>query len=320
MKKRSVITFVMLSLATALQAETSQKDIAIVTAAQAGTSQVGQSNAEETYFGTQRGQLFSFIEPAVDTVGVGEPITVALKLKEKAYVYLIAVSNKSNQAYMILPNRFEGNNLYGAQRHYVIPQRSAEYQFVSDAVGVETLYVVASTHKQSFDQLLEKFGTKELGGFRVSTAKSAQSFMKDILVVPATSNKAKVEVRKLHINVDGEHHSALSDVRVFLSSGKTIYQQNDIVSIKYQTDKQGYVYLVVINPDKSVSLIHSSRVEKNKSYTLEQEAVGSGKHLLLAYFSREKLTTPAKTLDTKELGKRNATELHANNQHMIIIK
>lgn len=181
--------------------ESSSKDIHVVPAQQVQQApSVVEENGEMCY-GTVRGGLFSFAKPAKRSVAVGEPLQLSLKLKKKAYIYLIAVSNRSNRAYMILPNRFEGYNLYRANRHYVIPERSADYRFVSDAPGTETVYIVASTYKQSFNQLLNKFGKKELGGFRVSSAKAAQSYMKDILVVPARTHRANVEVRKIHINV-----------------------------------------------------------------------------------------------------------------------
>ena len=330
MKKISIVALAIMSLTTTMHADLGQagkKDISVVPATQV-------NSGGESSFGTQRGKLFNFAQPAAKTVNVGEPITVALKLKERAYIYLIAVSNKSNKAYMILPNRFEGYNNYKAHTHYVIPERSADYRFVSDAPGTETLYVIASTYKQSFDQLLNQFGKKEVGGFRISSAKSAQKFMKDILVVPARTNKAKVEVRKLNINVAGHGNAMVtpeSDTRVFLSSGKTHYKLGDIVTIKYEADDEGYVYLMVVNPDGSANLMNSRYVEKNKNYTLEQRAAGNrGEHLLLAYFSAIKLDDPAKTLNTKNVNKKttgskdlvavSSSEHNAKNQHIIIIE
>ena len=200
MKKLWIAALVALSLISTVEADfldlhtsnkkSEVKDIEIVS-----------TNSGEMCYGTTRGSIFSFAKPAKRNVRVGQNIQVSLKLKRKAYVYLIAVSNKNNKAYMILPNRFEGYNRYRANRHYVVPERSAKYRFISDAPGTETLYVVASTYKQNFEQLLNQFGKKEVGGFRISSAKSAQSYMKDILVIPARTHSAKVEVRKLHINV-----------------------------------------------------------------------------------------------------------------------
>lgn len=195
MKKLWIAAFIAFSLTGAVEAKADQ--VIPVNSTQVKST---QSNGEMCY-GTTRGSIFSFAKPSKRSVSVGQSIQISLKLKRKAYIYFIAVSNRSNIAYMILPNRLEGYNLYRADTHYVVPERSAKYRFISDAPGTETLYVVASTHKQNFDQLLNQFGKKELDGFRISSAKSAQSYMKDILVVPARTNREEVEVRKLHINV-----------------------------------------------------------------------------------------------------------------------
>lgn len=198
MKKRWMVAIVALSLSGTAEAglfdflggssKSKAKDIQV------------QHN-DEMSFNTIRGEVFSFVKPAKKSVRVGQHIQISLKLKKKAYIYLIAISSRSDEAYMILPNRFEGYNTYRSNRHYVVPERSADYRFVSDAPGVELIYVVASTYKQNFNELLNSFGQKELGGFRVNSAKAARSYVKDILVVPARTHKASVEVRKLEIDV-----------------------------------------------------------------------------------------------------------------------
>jgi len=182
---------VLLGLSTTINAGlTDVKDIRVVSS---------ESNTDMYYEGT-RGSLFSFVRPTKSDVEVGEYIRVSLKLKRKAYLYLIAVSNRSNKAYLILPNEKEGYNKYRAGVHYVMPRTKGEFHYVSDSPGQETIYVIASTYKQNFEQLLNRFGDKE-GQYRTSTAKSAHSFMKDILVVPARRYNAKVEIRKLNINI-----------------------------------------------------------------------------------------------------------------------
>ncbi len=201
MKKIWIATLVALSLTVVSVAQSNQKDIQVVPVNNNTQNTQNTQQYGETSYGTTRGSLFTFAKPAKKSVRVGQHIQLALKLKKKAYIYIIAVSNRSNKAYMILPNRFEGYNLYRSNKHYVVPERSADYRFISDAPGTETVYVVASTYKQNFEQLLNQFGKKEVGGFRISSAKAAQTFVKDILVVPARTNKAQVEVRKLKINV-----------------------------------------------------------------------------------------------------------------------
>jgi len=304
----------------------SQKDIMVVSASET-------NNDGEISYNTKRGSLFRFVKPSKNSVAVGEPITMSIKLKKKAYVYFIAVSS-SNKAYMILPNRIKGYNRYRANKTYTIPKRKGKFHFVSDRPGVETIYVIATTYKQSFDQLLNQFGKDEVGGFRISSNKSAQTYMKDILVVPARANKAKVEVRKFKINItdrDGRIVSSEPDTHVFLSSGKTNYKLGDIVTIKYQADDEGYVHLAAVNPDGSADLIKSRFVKKNKSYTLKQKIVGDkGEYTLLAFFSSKALKNPEKALDFDNINRKGGqnkalvavptNEYNAKNQHTIMVK
>lgn len=283
------------------------KDIQVVS-----TSQVNSPNAD---LNTNRGELFHFAKAASKKVKVGEPIKLALKLKEKSYIYMIAVSNKNDKAYMILPNKFEGYNLYKPNTHYVVPERSADYQFISDSAGTETIYLIASTHKQKFESLLNQFGTKEVGGFRTTSVEKAHKFMKDIIVVSANRLKKKVEVRKLNVEVYDDkpvetpsNTSAVgstlentSGIQVFVSTGKSHYKMGETVATMLQSDHDGYVSLFIQNPDKSHDYIDTRKVLKGKAETLKLKAQGdSGAHEIIVYFNESKPEKPETLINTEK--------------------
>lgn len=302
MKKSLISVAIVLGMSSTLCAEIvqskskSEKDIQVVSVSQT------QNTAS---FNTRQGSLFKFVEPATKKVKVGESIKVALKLKEKSYIYMIAVSEKNNKAYLILPNKFEGYNLYKPNTHYVVPERSADYKFISDSAGTETIYIVASTHKQSFKQLLNKFGSKEVAGFRTTTASKAQSFMKDIIVVPANRSNKKVEVRKLEVQVYDDKPVPRVDgnnVKVFLSTGKIDYKVKDEVHTLIQSDTNGFVSIFVKNPDDSVHYMTTMKVQTNQSELIRFEAEDPGIHQLIAYFNEKKPKDPKEIVSGAQQG------------------
>lgn len=300
MMKKTLVSIVVLGMVSLLNAKTT-KDIQVVSTA---TSQ----EDSQSHFDTQRGVLFNFATPASKKVKVGEPIKVAFKLKHKAYIYLIAVSEKNDKAYMILPNKYEGYNLYKPNTHYVVPERSADYKFISDSDGKETIYLIASTHKQSFESLLNKFGSEKAGHFRTTSAKNAQKFMKDIIVVPANASKKKVEVRKLEVEVYGDKPtenvstSSTSSVRVFLSTGKTDYKVGESVSTMIQSDQAGYVSIFVKNPDDSVDYMTTLNVKKNQSEIVKFQAEDKGVHQLIVYFNEKEPKDPKEIVPGSQQG------------------
>jgi len=77
---------------------------------------------------------------------VDEPIHIKLKLKRKAYIYFWTIS-ANGKGYLILPNDLESFNSYKANTNYVVPERSADYDFISDRAGVEQVYVLATNKK-----------------------------------------------------------------------------------------------------------------------------------------------------------------------------
>ena len=125
---------------------------------------------------------------------VGESIRIKLKLKRKAFIYFWTVGSSGN-SYRILPNSLESYNSYKAYTNYVVPHRSASYDFKSDREGIEQIYVLASNKKINTAKLQSIFAQKSVSN------KSMRKFMtKDIQVVARNQN-LKYDIASFQIQV-----------------------------------------------------------------------------------------------------------------------
>ena len=70
-----------------------------------------------------------------------ESIMFKAKLKEKAYTYLVSVSNDG--ACLLFPNGSDKKNLYQANQYYTFANK--DYKIYANAKGVEKFYFVSST-------------------------------------------------------------------------------------------------------------------------------------------------------------------------------
>lgn len=139
---------------------------------------------------------------------VGEPIKIKLKLKRRAYIYFWTVGSSGN-AYRILPNSLESYNTYKANTNYVVPPRSASYNFVSDREGVEQIYVLASNKKIDTNRLKSIFAQKSV------KKKSMKNFIsKDIQVVARRQN-LKYDIESFQIQVHNKKPS--SSVNIYIN-------------------------------------------------------------------------------------------------------
>ena len=138
---------------------------------------------------------------------VGESIKVKLKLKRKAYVYFWTVS-ASGRGYMILPNDFESFNTYSANRAYVVPERSADYDFVSDREGVEQVYVLATNKKINPSKIKSIFRTKSGGRVPTATNKDVRQFITKDIEVIARHQKLKYDIASFQIQVHAPHQQS----------------------------------------------------------------------------------------------------------------
>ena len=139
---------------------------------------------------------------------VGEAIKIRLKLKRDAFIYFWTVGSSGN-AYRILPNKLESYNSYRAKTDYVVPPRSAAYDFKSDRKGVEQVYVLATNKKISTVKLKSIFSQKSV------TQKSMRKFItKDIQVVAKRQN-LKYDIASFQVQIRDKN--AQSNVNIYIN-------------------------------------------------------------------------------------------------------
>jgi len=140
---------------------------------------------------------------------VGESIKIKLKLKRKAYIYFWTIGSSGN-SYRILPNNLESYNKYEANTAYVVPERSAAYDFVSDRAGVEQVYVLATSKKISQSKLKAIFNQKAAGVVPMASNKNIRNFVtKDIQVISRTQN-LKYDIASFQIQVHEKQASVVN--------------------------------------------------------------------------------------------------------------
>lgn len=129
-----------------------------------------------------------------------EPITIQLKLKRDAYIYFWTVSH-DGKGYLILPNNFESFNTYKAKTQYVVPEKSADYSFISDREGTEQVYVLATDKRIAKSKIEAIFNEKVSGIIPRATSKSIQKFItKDIQVI-AKEQDLKFDMESFKVKV-----------------------------------------------------------------------------------------------------------------------
>jgi len=138
---------------------------------------------------------------------VNEPILIRLKLKRRAFIYFWTVGSSGN-SYRILPNDITSYNDFKANTNYVVPERSADYDFKSDREGVEKVYVVATNKKISTAQLQSIFSQKS-----VSNKNMRKFLTKDIQVVARTQN-LKYDIASFQINVHNRNPQSTVNITV----------------------------------------------------------------------------------------------------------
>jgi len=135
---------------------------------------------------------------------VMKPITVKLRLNRDAYIYFIAISQDSGKGYLILPNDFDSYNKYKANVDYVIPHRTASFDYVSDRVGVEQVYVIATSIAISKNRLMGVFSKKASGVIPMASRKSINNFVSKDIIVRAKRRELEYDIAKFGVNVVGK--------------------------------------------------------------------------------------------------------------------
>ncbi len=131
---------------------------------------------------------------------VGEDIKVKLFLKMDSYIYFWTIGS-DGKGYLILPNDFNTVKQYRANMEHVIPEDNADYQFVSDRVGVEEVFVLATSKPISFKRIQGIFSSKSGGVVPTASRDSINSFMNKDLKVIAKEEKLNYDISSLQIGV-----------------------------------------------------------------------------------------------------------------------
>lgn len=138
---------------------------------------------------------------------VNEPILIRLKLKRRAFIYFWTIGS-SGKSYRILPNDITSYNDFKANTNYVVPERSANYDFKSDREGVEKVYIIATNKKIGTAKLKSIFGQKS-----VSNKNMKKFLTKDIHAVARTQN-LKYDIASFQINVHNRNPQPTVNITV----------------------------------------------------------------------------------------------------------
>ena len=140
-----------------------------------------------------------YAKPHKKRYRVHEPIRIQLKLKKSSYVYMWTVGY-DGRGYMILPNNFTSYNKFKSYYRYVVPENSSKYEFQSDRVGVEHLYILV-TNKPISSTKMKSIFNKEIGGYPTASANATKSFTtKDIHAIAKKEN-FEYDITHLSINI-----------------------------------------------------------------------------------------------------------------------
>lgn len=191
----SLITILALGT-TSIQAQ--EKDIGVV--ASTHTQATSHTSARHSSHTRNYDDTIIYASAAKKHYSVDEPIQIRLKLKRDAYIYFWTVAS-NGEGYLILPNDFESFNKYKKRKAYVVPERSADYDFISDRAGVEKVYVLATDKKISSRKISQVFSQKVGGIIPKASSKSINDFMtKDIKVI-ARNQKLNYDLVDFSIEV-----------------------------------------------------------------------------------------------------------------------
>ena len=131
---------------------------------------------------------------------VGENIKIKFSLKKNAYIYFWTLSS-NGKGYLILPNDFEDFNTYKKNKEYIVPKESADYQFISDRVGVEEVFLLSTSKPISKKQMLKIFSDKTSNVVPTAPKGNIQNFIRKDIIVIAKKEKFTYDVKSFQIGV-----------------------------------------------------------------------------------------------------------------------
>ncbi len=206
-----------------LNAESADKNVVVVAAPTAGQHSSSQQRIEPAPSTQGYKDTIVYARGAKKEYAVGEPIRVQLKIKRNAYIYFWTISY-DGRGYLIMPNDFTSFNKFTRNTEYVVPERSAKYEFVSDRAGVEEVYVLATTKKISEKRIGAIFNKKAGGVIPVASSKNIKNFVsKDIMAIAKREN-IKYDIERFDIAIYDDRPEAANQKTEGTSVNITINQ------------------------------------------------------------------------------------------------
>lgn len=166
---------------------------------------------------------------------------------------------------------------------------AADYSFSSDRAGVEHVVAVASAEPLPLD--VDQYAADK-GYYSVGKA-LAETQLKTIRIRANEQNDNSPVVREVDLVVGNSQQgrpTSIAKPLVFVTTDKPSYAVGETMTIGYGADLEGYIYLVLVNPDGSKELIKEEKVMKNAmSHFQARTEEPVGQHAFVALYSVTKL-------------------------------
>ncbi|VFM95002.1 MAG: protein of unknown function (DUF4384) [Candidatus Kentron sp. G] len=240
-----------------------------------------------------RSTLDVSIEPTRSIYRVNEPIRFKIKGNNKFFLYVYAVDEETGDATLLIPGRKQRGNKYTAHRVHTVPNRGVE--FYSDTSGEETIVFIAS--RKYID--IDRAHFKDAGDFAMGKAAMLEQEFSAKGIGVRTSDSGSntgVLVKRLKVRIEGSGReredsgdSRHPEVLSFLSLNDKVFQVGDKIHGVYGAMENGWIRLVLREPDGSYSSLGSARkIKAGRTYEFTARAeVPYGEHRLFAIYSEK---------------------------------
>ncbi|MBU2551052.1 MAG: DUF4384 domain-containing protein [Proteobacteria bacterium] len=240
--------------------------------------------------------------PAKDVFQVGERIEFKVRGSRDFHLYLFGIDAENDQGYVLLPNPLQNDTGYQAGREYTVPE--ARVEFYARNPGTEKIIMVASTRKLD----VRTDGLTKLERFFAGRADEVEARAKSLRLDGLEPEKQTV-FREIHLVVTGQDDRpeaaetkppSEEDPTVFVSADRPAYRVGDPVRITFGADRQGFAYLILVEPDGGKVMLKKQEISGDRFYTVQGRASApTGRQTLFAVFDpkgeldMDKLVLPA---------------------------
>lgn len=235
-----------------------------------------------------------------DEFAIDEPISFAAEGNKRFYLYVFSVDTEANRGVLIFPNKFDQKNEFPANRRVTVP--GDKVQFVADRAGTEKIIVVASVVPVDFDTR----EYREMGGFKVATAKATEDNVKAIRVRSTEKPADGIVVQELDVTISDKkpnmdaRDSASNEPMVFVSADRARYRAGDRVRMMFGADRDATVSLFLQMPNGKRKLLKTQSVKEDTVNHIEAIADAPfGKQSLIVRF--DGVVDPSKNMVEKGL-------------------